>query len=161
MNTVYSQITRLGQHAAVSFQGLTTRYLLVDDEHALLEHELAPRALGAPMHAHACEDELSHVTAGRLGVQIGDDVLEATAGDTVVKPRGVPHAFWNPGDEPVRFVELITPGALFAGYFADVAPILATDGPPDLAALGAAAARYGLAMEPESVPRLVAAHGLR
>src|SRR6059058_5229647 len=89
----------------VRFQGFGTRYV-VSAEHtggafAVVEHDLAPRTLGAPMHTHDLEDEISHVTAGRLGVQIGDDVLEAGPGDTVVKPRGVAHAFWNPGDEPV------------------------------------------------------------
>jgi hypothetical protein len=79
-------------------------------------------------------------------------------GDTVSKPRGIPHAFWNPGDEPVRFLELITPGA-FAGYFAEIAPIMnAPD--PDLAALGAVAASYGLAIDPDSIGPLVDKYGL-
>jgi len=109
----------------VKFRALGTRYVVSADEtggaFAVVEHDLGPRELGSPVHTHEREDEISHVTAGRLGVQIGDQVLEAAAGDTVVKPRHVPHAFWNPGDEPVRFLELITPPA-FAQYFKDVAP---------------------------------------
>jgi quercetin dioxygenase-like cupin family protein len=117
----------------VHFGGLGTRYVVPGEQtggaFALLEHDLAPRELGAPIHTHAHEDEISHVTTGRLGVQIGNDVLEAGPGDTVVKPRRIPHAFWNPGDEPVRFLELITPPA-FAQYFRDIAPLLSTM-PPD------------------------------
>src|SRR3954447_17375405 len=123
----------------VQLQGLGVRYVVSAEQtggaFAVIEHDLAPRALGAPMHTHEREDEISHVTVGRLGVQIGDEVLEAGPGDTVVKPRGIAHAFWNPGDEPVRFVELITPPA-FAGYFADIAPIL-NEQQPDFEALGA------------------------
>ncbi len=147
----------------VRLQGFGTRYVVSAERtggaFAIVEHDLGPRALGAPMHSHEREDEISHVTAGRLGVQIGDEVLEAGPGDTVVKPRGIAHAFWNPGDEPVRFLELITPPG-FEHYFADLEPILDMQGPPDLAALGALTARYGLTMDMDSMPRLIAEHGL-
>ena len=111
------------------------------------------------MHTHEREDEISHVLAGRLGVQIGDEVLVAAPGDTAVKPRGIAHAFWNPGDEPVRFLELITPPG-FEGYFAELEPILGVPGPPDFEALGAVMARYALSMDMDSLPRLIAEHGL-
>ena len=45
------------------------------------------------------------------------------AGGMVVKPRGVFHAFRNPGSAPVRFLEVIAPGT-FAGYFRELAPLL-------------------------------------
>jgi quercetin dioxygenase-like cupin family protein len=148
----------------VNFQGLGVRWVLSGEPTggalAIVEHDLAPRALGAPLHTHANEDEISHVTAGRLGAQIGDEVLEAGPGDTVFKPRGVPHAFWNAGDEPLRFLEVITPAG-FEDYFADIAPLLDVAGPPDVQALGAVMARYEMTMDMASLPRLVEAHGLR
>jgi mannose-6-phosphate isomerase-like protein (cupin superfamily) len=160
---ISSHITHPTDGRYVSFGGFGARYIVSAEQtsgaFALVEHDLAPRTLGAPMHTHEHEDEISHVTAGRLGVQIGDDVVEAGPGDTVFKPRGVAHAFWNPGDEPVRFLELITPAG-FEEYFADLAPILNAGGPPDFAALAAVQARYALSMDMESMPRLIAAHGL-
>jgi quercetin dioxygenase-like cupin family protein len=151
-----------GQGDYVHFRALGTRYVVAAEQtgggFALVEHDLEPHQLGSPVHTHEHEDEVSHVLSGRLGVEIGDDVLEAGPGDTVVKPRHIPHAFWNPGDEPVRFLELITPPA-FAQYFRDVAPLLNAT-PPDVEALGAVMARYGLSMDMESVGRLVEAHGL-
>jgi hypothetical protein len=86
-------------------------------------------------------------------------VLHASPGDTVVKPRGIAHAFWNPGDEPVRFLEVITPAG-FEDYFAEVEPLLSGPGAPDAEALGAVMGRYALEMDMGSVPRLVEAHGL-
>ena len=68
------------------------------------------------MHTHRNEDEYSYVLEGRLGVQLGDEVLEAGPGELVFKPRGVPHAFWNAGDEPLRLLELISPAG-FENYF--------------------------------------------
>jgi mannose-6-phosphate isomerase-like protein (cupin superfamily) len=168
MNMPYNEsltrtVVTATQGRYVDFQGLGVRWI-VDGEQtggalAIVEHDLAPRTLGAPLHTHEREDEISHVTAGRLGVQIGDEVLEAGPGDTVLKPRGVAHAFWNPGDEPLRFLEVIAPAG-FERYFEDIAPLLAVGGPPDVRALGAVMERYALAMDLASLPRLVAEHGL-
>ena len=147
----------------VRIGGFSARYVVsaeqTDGAFALIEHELAPRQLGSPMHTHAREHEISHVTAGRLGVQIGDEVLEAGPGGTVRKPRGIPHAFWNPGGETVRFLELITPPG-FEHYFAEIAPLFEDPGQPDFEALTAACARYGLEMDFASMERLIAEHGL-
>jgi quercetin dioxygenase-like cupin family protein len=151
-----------GDGRYVHFNTLGTRYLIDPEEaggaFAVVEHDLAPRALGAPLHRHAREDEISFVTQGRLGVQLGDEVLIAGPGDVVRKPRDQWHAFWNAGDAECRFYELITPGA-FAEYFAELAPALNVQ-PPDFEALGAVRARYALDVEMESIGRLVTEHAL-
>ncbi len=111
------------------------------------------------MHTHEREDEYSFVLAGRLCVQIADEVLEAGPGDLVLKPRGIPHAYWNPGDEETRLVEVISPAG-FEQYFADLAPELAHPGEPDLEALAEVRARYGLTMDIASRERLIREHRL-
>ena len=126
---------------------------------SLLEHPLAPRALGAPVHTHAREDEYSLVLEGTIGIELDGDAFDAGAGEVVVKPRGIPHAFWNATDQPARILELISPGG-FESYFAELGEILSRPGPPDLTALGQLAARYELVMEPESIGRLASEHGL-
>jgi quercetin dioxygenase-like cupin family protein len=125
----------------------------------VVEHPLAPRALGSPVHTHRHEDEYSIVLEGTVGVEIGDKNFEAGPGSVIVKPRGIPHAFWNPTDQPDRLLEIISPAG-FESYFAEFGEILGVSGPPDLTALTALAARYGLDLDPASIPRLVAAHGL-
>jgi mannose-6-phosphate isomerase-like protein (cupin superfamily) len=122
-------------------------------------HDLAPRALGAPTHTHEVEDEYSYVLSGRLGAQIGGDVVEAGPGDTVVKPRGIPHAFWNAGDDPVVFIEVISPAG-FERYFAEMAPLLAAGGPRDLEAIAEVQARYRLSMDFGSMGELIERHDL-
>ena len=126
---------------------------------SIVEQSLAPRALGAPVHTHRNEDEYSVILDGVIGLELGGETIEATAGDVVAKPRGVPHAVWNPTDEPARFLEVIVPGG-FESYFAELADIMGRPGPPDMQALAALASRYDMAMEIESIPRLAAAHGL-
>jgi hypothetical protein len=112
------------------------------------------------MHAHEREDEYSFVLAGRIGAQIGDEVVEAGPGELVLKPRGVPHAFWNPGDEEARLLEIISPAG-FEQYFADLAPELSAEGGPDFEALAAIQARYALTMDFESIESLTKQHGLQ
>src|SRR5918994_258972 len=72
------------------------------DNFALVEHPIGPRALAAPMHTHRHEDEYTYVLEGEIGVQIGEEVLVARPVDLVFKPRGVPHAFWNATDTLAR-----------------------------------------------------------
>ena len=126
---------------------------------SLVEHPLPPRALGAPLHTHHNEDEYSFVLQGRVGVQLGDDTLEAGPGDLLCKPRGVPHAFWNAGDEPARLLELISPAG-FEHYFRELAPLLATP-ERDQAAIDQVVARYQLDIDFTTIPTLAEQHHLR
>ena len=124
---------------------------------ALVEHTLPPRGLGAPLHRHANEDECSFVVEGRLGAQLGDETVEAGAGEFVWKPRGQEHTFWNVGDEPLRFLEVISPAG-FEGYFRELAPLLEAK---DEAAVQELAARYELEIDFSTIPELAERHGLR
>jgi mannose-6-phosphate isomerase-like protein (cupin superfamily) len=126
---------------------------------SIVIHDLAPRALGSPIHTHRNEDEFSYVLEGAVGVHIGNEELQAVVGDSIVKPRGIPHAFWNPTDQPARFLEIITPGG-FEEYFAGVAAAFTPDG-PDFDALAAVAARFDLAVDFDSIPDLAGRHNLQ
>jgi quercetin dioxygenase-like cupin family protein len=128
---------------------------------SVVEHTLPPKTLGAPIHRHAREDEISYILEGELTVQADGEVSTVPAGEFVVKGRDTWHTFWNAGDEPMRFLELIAPGE-FSGFFAEVAPLLA-GGPPDeatLAEIDDVAARYELEVQWESIPELCERHGL-
>jgi quercetin dioxygenase-like cupin family protein len=126
---------------------------------SLVQHPLPPRALGAPLHTHRNEDEYSYVLEGRVGVQLGDEVLEAAPGDLVFKPRGIAHAFWNAGDGPARLLELISPAG-FENYFRELAPLLAA-ADRDEAAIGEIVARYELEIDFSTIPELAERHGLQ
>jgi quercetin dioxygenase-like cupin family protein len=124
---------------------------------SLVEHTLPPHGLGAPLHRHAKEDEYSYVIEGRLGAQLGREVVEAGPGEVVAKPRGQEHTFWNAGDEPLRFLELISPAG-FEDYFRELAPLLAAD---DRSGVHDVAARYELEIDFATIPMLAERHGLR
>ena len=125
---------------------------------SLVEHPMSPRALAAPLHRHSREDEYSFVLEGRVGALLGDDVAEGGPGDLIFKPRNQWHTFWNAGDTPARMLEIISPAG-FERYFAELVELGGSTraAPKDLAAL---AARYGLEVDPQSIPDLVSRFGL-
>lgn len=120
---------------------------------SLVEHPMSARALAAPLHRHTREDEYSYVIEGRVGALLGDDVIVGTPGDLIFKPRNQWHTFWNAGDEPARLLEIISPGG-FERYFAELVELGGSTQaePHELAAL---AARYGLEVDPQSIPGLL------
>jgi len=124
---------------------------------SLVEHPIAPRALAAPLHRHTHEDEYSYVLEGRMGADLGGEVVEAGPGDLVFKPRGQWHTFWNAADEPCRILEIISPGG-FERYFEELVELRERPTPE---AVGEIAARYGLEFDMASVPALCERHGLR
>ena len=164
MQTISERKLHADEGERADFPRLGNRYVLrgesSDGRFALIEQTIPPRTLAAPTHVHEREDEYSFVLAGRIGAQIGDEVVEAEQGELVLKPRGIPHAFWNAGDEEARVLEIVSPAG-FEQYFADLAPELAREGERDLEALAEIRARYGLTMDVSSIEELTAQHGLR
>ena len=125
---------------------------------SLVEHPMPPRRLAAPIHKHSREDEYSYVLEGRMGAQLGDDVVYAEPGDFVFKPRDQWHTFWNAGDTPCRILEIIAPGG-FEHFFDELGTALESPD-ADPSAVGELGAKYGIEFQPESVARLCEEHGL-
>ena len=127
---------------------------------AVVEHPIDPSSLAAPYHTHTNEDEYSIVLEGDVGFALDDKVVIGHPGDTIFKPRNIRHTFWNAGDTEARILELITPAG-FEEYFREVGEVFAQGGTLDVRALAAIAGRFGLSMERETVPELIARHGLK
>jgi quercetin dioxygenase-like cupin family protein len=161
--TAIPNVLGAGKGEQFQLMSLGVRFMIdgtqTDGRFSVVEHPMPARRLGAPMHTHAHEDEFSYILEGRVSVQLGDEVFEAGPGDLVFKPRGVQHTFWNAGDEDARLLELISPAG-FENYFRELAPVLAAEGPggPGVAAIRE---RYGLDLDPASVPILAEKHNLR
>jgi mannose-6-phosphate isomerase-like protein (cupin superfamily) len=68
-----------------------------------------PPRLIAPPHLHRSDDEAWYVLEGVLHIQRGEEVLEARAGSAVLVPRGTIHTYWNPSNEPTRYLLIMTP----------------------------------------------------
>jgi mannose-6-phosphate isomerase-like protein (cupin superfamily) len=133
------------------------RFMIDGDEagggFSLVEHPMSARALAAPLHRHAREDEYSYVIEGRIGALLGEDVVIGSPGDLIFKPRNQWHTFWNAGDEPARILEIISPAG-FEQFFAALVDLGGvTQADPQM--LGELCASYELEMDPDSVPGLL------
>ena len=130
-----------------------------DSRFSLVEHPMSPRALAAPLHRHAREDEYSFVLEGQIGAMLGDEVLIGKPGDLIFKPRNQWHTFWNAGDTPARILEIISPSG-FEDFFRELVDLGGvTQAAPDT--LANLCERYGLEMRPETVPELIERFGLK
>ena len=123
-----------------------------------LELTITPGSIVVP-HTHSREDEVTFVLEGEIGARVGDRVVAAAAGSYVLKPRNVPHTFWNAGSRNARTLEMISPPG-FARYFEDLSKILRNSS-RDRSAEDELDRRYGLTNHPEWVPELVSKYKLK
>jgi quercetin dioxygenase-like cupin family protein len=126
---------------------------------AFIEVTVPPRTLVKP-HQHAREDEISLILSGTLGARLGDVTTETIpTGSYLLKPRGVPHALWNLGDEPARLLEIVSPAGL-EPYFRELAPILQERGPEWTQRYRRLADDYGLTILDDWSDELKARYGI-
>ncbi len=60
---------------------------------------------GPPLHVHPY-DELFIVLAGNARFFVGDTIIDATAGDILLGPAGVPHRFENLGPGRLQTIDV-------------------------------------------------------
>jgi len=154
----------VGVNQNILFRALGTTYKVlsksVNGSAAIVEHTLEAKSIGAPMHKHTHEDEISYVLEGELSVIQDGKVQVAGPGDYLVKPRGIFHTFWNSGTERIRFIEVITPGN-FEYYFAELAPFLETGKPSQMDKVRETGAKYGLIVDPAAAEQIIIKYGLK
>jgi quercetin dioxygenase-like cupin family protein len=101
-----------------------------------------------PFHTHRNEDETFFVTSGEISFFVGGERIDATAGDFVFAPRGVPHAFVIRSDRAEYLTSFTPAGA--ERFFAEVAPPVVPGEPappptqPDPAEFARIAANHGI-----------------
>lgn len=127
---------------------------------ALHEWVLGPHKIAAPPHRHEHEDEVFYVLDGEVTLMQDDDVTTAGPGSVVVLPRGHFHTFWNEGDVPLRMLVILSPGRL-ENYFEEAAQLLRPGPALDVAQLGRLSQQYGLTLQLERLPQLMANYRLQ
>jgi quercetin dioxygenase-like cupin family protein len=164
-DTTTGQVTPIvagpGEGEALWFLGLLATIKssagTTDGAVAVIEH-LAPRGAGSPLHVHSREDEWFYVLEGELTIWVDGETIVAPAGSFVFGPKGITHTFIV-SSEQARFL-LVTEPAGFEQFMRAVGepaasleiPPPATE-PPDVAALTAVAATFGIAITgPPGIP---------
>lgn len=65
----------------------------------------------APLHVHRRDDEGFWILEGEVTFEVGDETIEASAGDYVFGPRDIPHRF-TVGDRGCRMLFVLVPGGI-------------------------------------------------
>jgi mannose-6-phosphate isomerase-like protein (cupin superfamily) len=71
---------------------------------------IVQKGAGSTLHIHHHEGEHFLVLEGTVRLVVGDKTFDVPAGQTITVPRGIPHAWSNESDEPLRFVTVFSPG---------------------------------------------------
>jgi len=96
-------------------------------------NEVEPKA-GPPMHVHYQQDESFEVLSGKMAYQIlGEEPKYAQPGDYIFIKAGIPHKFWNPGEDVLVVKGFITPPGNFIYFLSEIfKSISANKGRPGL-----------------------------
>lgn len=110
-----------------------------------------PPDLEGPLHVHHREDESFWILEGSATFYVGDERIEARAGDFVFGPRDVPHRF-DTGPDGCRMLFVMTPGG-FEDLLRDMGEPAGSrtlppppDGEPDYGRIAEVAERHGCAL---------------
>ena len=75
--------------------------------------EAEPGALSGPIHTHPNAEEEMEVLAGTARFHLNGSTRDARAGEHLTVPRGTPHTFSNPFDQPLVLKGRLTPALRF------------------------------------------------
>ena len=75
----------------------------------IVEGSLPPHSSGPPLHVHFMEHEQGRVAAGTLGAIVGNKKINVQAGEFVDLPAGIPHRWWNAGEDLLEFKGRVVP----------------------------------------------------
>ena len=78
---------------------------------SIVEHPVAP---DSSSRRTSTRTTTSGHTSSRVASARGSATTSSSreAGSYILKPRQIPHVFWNPDDGPARILEIITPSGL-------------------------------------------------
>jgi len=131
--------------------GLHLRFLQTKEETGgsldVFEMIVQPNARMPVPHYHESWDE---TVVGLMGVttwRVDGQDIELLPGQSLFIKRGIVHGFRNDTPEAASCLCILTPGALGAGYFREVAALF-NNGAPDPAKMKEIMLRYGLVPAP-------------
>lgn len=111
---------RLGERHVLGVSTTAFKVLTQDTGGGLfiIEHA-SQRKGGPPRHLHHNEDEWFYVLEGEYIAEIGSDRFQLKAGDSILGPRQVPHAWAFVGDTPGKLLIAFAPANKMEQFFRD------------------------------------------
>lgn len=75
---------------------------------------------GPPRHLHYEQEEWFYIAEGDFILEVGDDRFEMSAGDSLLAPRNVPHAWAFSGEHVGRMLIAFMPAGKMEAFFREV-----------------------------------------
>jgi mannose-6-phosphate isomerase-like protein (cupin superfamily) len=111
---------REGKTRAVGVSSTTYKVLTAETSGAMFVIEQANEKKGGPTrHLHFSQDELFYVLEGEYVIEVGAERFHLKAGDCVLGPRGIPHAWAFVGDSKGRMLVSYSPAGRMEAFFND------------------------------------------
>ena len=113
---------RLGEHHNIGISNTSFKVVTAESAGALFlfEHRhTGGKKGGPPRHVHHHEDEWFYVIEGNYIAEVGSQHVELKAGDCILGPREIPHAWAFVGDTPGRLLIAFTPANKMEAFFRD------------------------------------------
>jgi mannose-6-phosphate isomerase-like protein (cupin superfamily) len=124
-----------------------------------LKGSLPPHREGPPMHVHFVEDEEGHINSGTLSALLDGRAIVAGPGQSTRIARGLPHRWWNAGNEPLQFEGYAGPLVDLDRYLQAVFDVMnaGPEGRPPLFYMAHVALRHRRTQAVLIMPRLIQA----
>ncbi|MEZ4293859.1 MAG: cupin domain-containing protein [Polyangiaceae bacterium] len=152
--TASTLLIKEGEGEVTDSMVVKVRAQQLSGDFSVMEGAIEKDQLLAP-HTHTNEDQCIFVIDGEVEFEVGGEGGErftAGKGSYVIKPRGIPHAFWNKKATTCRYIEL-SGGRGFEQF-------------TDSTRYGAVQAsmkseeKFGVKFHSDQIPRLMKQHGL-
>jgi mannose-6-phosphate isomerase-like protein (cupin superfamily) len=96
----------------------------LDTDGALCVAEITSLHKGGPArHLHHEQDEWFYVLEGEYSIEVGEERYEPGAGDSVLAPRKVAHAWAHLGEGTGRMIAALQPAGEIEAFFEDLAKL--------------------------------------
>ncbi len=106
--SIHRNIAEIAGTPLTAGQGVSMKMLLSPEEspHFAMRNFTIAAGGSMPLHTNTVEHE-QFVLTGQARVQLGEQTIEAKAGDVLLIPAGMPHSYETLGAEPYSFLCLV------------------------------------------------------
>ena len=115
---------------------------------AMFEFDVPANARVPIAHSHDAYEETIYGLKGTLTWTVDRQVHDVGRGELLCIPRGAVHRFDNTSGADATMLGVVTPGVLTPAYFRELAALVGTAGPPNVAAIAEVMKRHGLTPAP-------------
>ena len=142
----------LGTPERIRIGQLEIRFLLegaaTGSSLAMFEFDVPASARVPVAHSHDACEETIYGLKGTLAWTVEGRVHNVGPGEVLCIPRGAVHRFDNTSGADATMLGVVTPGVLTPAYFRELAALVGTAGPPNVAAIAEVTKRHGLTPAP-------------